>query len=192
MSVRHYQILLFVLVVTQVLGFGLLWARLAPQQSEDAAALAVEGVAGEEVSLRILEELKAVREMRNSMSVASGVGAVELPQAQALRDMVRYVLEQELASVLANLPDRAVNAGAQPQVVDYTPEQIEAQEFAVVASSEILDEAIDSGEWTERHLVSLLPTLAGLSPTQREALAKKYFEAVSSGKLKVDGLPPPF
>lgn len=182
MSSRQFLVLLSVVVFSQAVFFALLWSRL-PMTGQDAGGLTTADASTHE---SILAEIEQLRRMRDSIDLSSGSGAVALPDAQELRVMVRLVLQEELSDLLSDkVSARAI--GSEEDVVSQDQRAMAAQ-----VSSQVLDQAINEGEWNERHLGVLLPNLGNLSDEQRQGLAKRFTEALDSGVLKVGAAPPPF
>ncbi len=180
MTSSQFRILLFSLLAAQALGFGLLWWNqdFVPSSASDGA-----------LTEAVLEELRQVRSLREDMDAGVPQTAIALPEAEALRSLVRQVLEEELASL-------DVSGGGPEARMDETPsmpdlaQQLRSEE-AFAQSNVLLDQAIQSGVWSESDTLALLPLLADMSSEQIDQLSRKLNDALGRKGMQLEGPPPP-
>ena len=174
MATRQFYILLFVIVITQVLGFALVLSRMpaAPSHDEDARLRAA-----------LDQQNQSLNAGAWSATAQDANNAAISPQNAALTRMVENVLRQALANVL-NQPHQA--AASQPPEQAPTPDQQDAAGQAL----SVIDTAISSGVWTMQDNQALLPYAARLTHAQRVELINHFAQAMQNKQLVLQGPPP--
>jgi hypothetical protein len=174
MTARQFYVLLSVLVISQVIGFGLLLKRLPPVTAPDRDAAPI--VASDRQS----QDGKAVNPVPDGQNMGSAISEL---QSSAMRNAVENVLREALENVLHQPAQAASSSAVEPAPT--TDQQATAEQ-----AMGVIDTAISAGVWTQQDNVNLMPYAVKLTHAQRIELIDRFVRAMQSGQIILKGPPP--
>jgi hypothetical protein len=174
MNARQFYILMATVIITQALGFGLLYSRL-PSNSDDI----------EQLRDVLRNEVGELHDLRSMLNQQQGLTAISLPEPAALRGAITAALQQALANLPTGTAQMPNTAQAEPSY-----EQLQAQAEAWDHASIVIDTAIGAGVWTEQDNLALQQHAGQLPQTKRTELIQKFGQALQEKRIKLTGPPP--
>ncbi|MGH8371125.1 MAG: hypothetical protein ACRETO_00145 [Gammaproteobacteria bacterium] len=169
MTARQFYVLLSVLVISQVLGFGLLLNRLPPTTAPDR-----------DVAPTAASDRQAVTPVFDGRDMGNAISEL---QSSAMRNAVENVLRDALVNVL-HQPVQAASSPAAESAP--TTDQQAAAEQAMG----VIDTAISAGVWTQQDNVNLMPYAVKLTHAQKVELIDRFVRAMQNGQIILKGPPP--
>lgn len=167
-SFLRSNILLLLVLVVQMVGFGVLWGR----NSEPETIFIPTGTSD-------------ATGANTGQSIP--VTAIRLPDADSLRASVRSVLQEELRAYVHQANGGVSAREAEAARIAQDPKgNVEA--FA--QSTSVIDQAVSRRTWTPEDSAALLTSVAKLSEAQRMELTQKFHGALNRQELKLMGPPP--
>jgi hypothetical protein len=172
--IPSYLIGFLIVITIQMAGFALLWNKIAAQpEYVYLPATVSEGTTG--------------------VQTPSPVVVVSPPDEKALREIIKTVLEQELAAyAVCNSPNSS-NKKEKPSQVSLTgikensPENLQAFEKI----KNIVDSAIAKGKWTMGDTVAASAYSRSITENQRIELTDKIGNAINSQTMELSPESPP-
>lgn len=173
MTTRQFYVLLFVLVMSQVVGFGLLLHRLPPPGNKGTQPMA----AVEQQS----QDFPSAKPASTGQDMSRIVNQL---QSAAMRNTIEGVLRDALANVL-----RQQGQSTPPQqAVEQTPTS--EQQATAEQAMAVIDNAISAGVWTQEDNTNLIPYAVKLTHEQRVELINHFVQAVQNKQIILKGPPP--
>lgn len=183
MSQGQFKLLLLSLVITQLVGFSALGFILSnPSSGPNDARILADAINAQ------LRELAAVRD---NAQMTGGRIAASVPDAEAVRAVVRSALEQELGAWVASHPAAGGVAQGQARTPLAEAPPNESQELAMDESREVMRAAISAGRWTLADTERVAGQTAHLTQAQRIELLEAFHDALNQNALVLEGPPPP-
>lgn len=129
-----------------------------------------------------------------SEPIRAPIAVVSPPDEKALREIIRRVLEQELAVfVHKNLDGRATNSSSSvpPAGFPAVEENSAANIQSLSKSTSVIQGSIAKGEWSYDDIAAIAPHVANLTQEQRNELLKDMVEAINQQRLEIKAPLPP-
>lgn len=199
MTISRNNSLLISIFIFHLIAITIIWFKL-DNRSEYATSSDAEVL-----SKLVLAEIKKFKTATQSIETGPVISAVSAPDSEQLRQVIRDVLEKELAEVLSS--SKLQNQNTSNASSDYSTttqlrvkteeslsdEQIQHREHAMSQTTTIIDGAIESGNWDPSMNEKIIPYVGALSNEQRIELLEKFHGAINNQSLSLkDGsIPPP-
>jgi len=198
MTISRNNSLLISIFIFHFIAISIIWFKL-DSRSEYATSSDAEVL-----SELVIAEIKKFKTATQSIKTGAVISAVSAPDSEQLRQVIRDVLEKELADVLSS--SKLQNHNTSNDSSDYSTttqlrvkteeslsdEQIQHREHAMSQTTTIIDGAIESGNWDPSMNEKIMPYVGALSNEQRIELLEKFHGAINNQSLSLkDGIIPP-
>lgn len=185
MKTSQFIALLLVIVIGQVVGFGVVAKAVQPSVAE-ADLLAIHA--------EIRNAIAELRAAQDSIGQDMGSAAIALPEAGALRQAIRAVLESELRSRVATGSSGTTAQHSGNVVATGPSREVDpaVRQAAANESNAIIQRALGARRWTAADSSAILPHLDALDEMQRIRLAEQFHRALERHELTLErGAMPP-
>ena len=140
--------------------------------------------------IEMTAQLKRVEELQYTRvaTVNPNTNTVTMDQSN-LQSTLRNIVAEELDRISPLLKSEYTTAASATAYAGNAPYVGSGQ--AYLQSQAIMQEAIQYGEWDEKHTAEMVPLVSSLSPEQRIELTEQYMDAMRRGEIKPTDLAPP-